>query len=118
MDFEDVKKVLGEATQKVVQKSGEVLEYSKIKYAIYDIQNDINKIFVQLGQMIYEGINSGDVIDDNIKEKCEIIDAKKLEIAELEEKLAFLKNNKKCNLCGKFSKKDDAFCASCGEKFE
>ena len=117
MDFEDVKKVLGEAANTVVQKSGEAWEFGKIKYAIYDAQNDINKIFAQLGQLVYEGTSSGELNDGQIREKCNAIDAKKMEIVELEDKLAVLKNSKKCPGCGKFCKKEDVFCAACGYRF-
>jgi len=113
MDFQDVKKVVGDTAQKVVKKSGEAVEFGKLKYKIYDIQNDISKIFVQIGQDVYEGYK-GDYVNDDIPSKCELIDQKKAEIEELEEKLRELKNTKKCNSCGKVSKKEDAFCPSCG----
>jgi len=116
MDFQDVKKVVSDAAHKVAQKSGEAVEYGKIKYAIYDIQNDINKIFTSLGQDVYENYKSESECGD-VSQSCEIIDAKKQEIEELEAKLADLKNNKKCPDCGKVTKKEDAFCPACGISF-
>ena len=113
MDLQDVKKVVVEGAQKVAKKSGEALEYGKIKYAIYDIQNDINKIFTQMGQAAYEAHKGGDIGDD-ITQKCELIDEKKHMINELQSDLAALKNSKKCDGCGKFVKKEDAYCPACG----
>ena len=115
MDFQDVKKIVGDAAQKVAQKSGEALEYGKVKYAIYDIQNDISKIFTQMGQDVYESYKGG-TVDDTISQKCDLIDEKKAEIEDLEVKLEELKNCKKCE-CGKSCKKEDAFCAACGHNF-
>jgi len=115
MDFQDVKKVVGDAAQKVAQKSGDAVEYGKTKYKIYDTQNEINKIFTRMGQEAYENYKNGVSFDD-ISQSCDLIDAKKDEIEELEAKLTDLRNNKKCN-CGKTCKKDDAFCPACGQNF-
>ena len=116
MDFNDVKKVVSDTAHKVAQKSGEAVEYGKVKYKIYDIQNDINKIFTQIGQDVYEAHKGGAVYDD-ISQKCDIIDEKKEEIEELQEKLAELKNSKKCTDCGRTTKKEDAFCPGCGVNY-
>ena len=116
MDFNDVKKVVSDTAQKVVQKSGEAMEYGKIKYKIYDIQNDISKIFAQIGQDVYEGYKDGAASYD-ISQKCDIIDEKKEEIEELQAKLVELKNSKKCLACGRMTKKEDAFCPACGDAF-
>jgi len=112
MDFNDVKKVVGDTAQKVVKKSGEAVEYGKLKYKIYDLQNDINKIFTQIGQDVYEGYK-GDYVNDDIPNKCTLIDEKKAGIEELEEKLRELKNTKKCE-CGKVTSKENSFCPACG----
>jgi len=116
MDFQDVKKVVSDAAHKVAQKSGEAVEYGKIKYAIYDIQNDVNKIFTSIGQEVYESYKNNSECGD-VSKSCETIDAKKEEIGELEAKLFDLKNNKKCHDCGKITKKEDAFCPACGANF-
>ena len=116
MDFNDVKRIVGDTAKTVAKKSGDALEYGKIKYAIYDIQNDINKIFSQMGQDVYESYKSGDN-EPNFSEKCQLIDEKKHMIEELQNDLAALKNNKKCSDCGKMAKKDDAYCPACGQSF-
>jgi len=95
MDFQDVKRVVGDAAQKVVQKSGEAVEYTKLKYKIFDIQNDINKIFTRMGRDVYASYNGGNVEDADIEKNCQLIDEKKSEIEALEEKLAELKNKNK-----------------------
>ena len=116
MDFNDVKRIVGDTAKTVAKKSGEALEYGKIKYAIYDIQNDISKIFTQIGQDVYESYKNGDDAAD-FSEKCKVIDEKKCMIEELQADLAALKNSKKCSECGKMAKKDDAYCPACGQNF-
>ena len=116
MDFNDVKKVVSDTAQKVVQKSGEAVEFGKIKYKIYDLQNENNKLFTQIGQDVYESYKC-DVSAADIADKCDIIDEKKAEIEDLQAKLVELKNSKKCLGCDKMAKKEDAFCPSCGKSF-
>ena len=41
--LENVMSAVGSAAQTVVKKSGEVVEYSKLKYSMFDLSNSIKK---------------------------------------------------------------------------
>ena len=46
MDFlENVMSAVGSAAQTVVKKSGEVVEYSKLKYSMFDLSNSIKNLY-------------------------------------------------------------------------
>ena len=49
MDFlENVMSAVGSAAQTVVKKSGEVVEYSKLKYSMFDLSNSIKICILRL----------------------------------------------------------------------
>ena len=54
MDFlENVMSAVGSAAQTVVKKSGEVVEYSKLKYSMFDLSNSIKNLYSQIGEAVY-----------------------------------------------------------------
>ncbi len=85
MDFlSNMQKFLTNTTEIVVQKTGELVETSKVKYSIFDIRNDIEKICTEIGEKIYEGYRNEENVAEFIEEKC-------LEIDKLNEKMELLK---------------------------
>lgn len=113
MDFvENVKDVISNAAQTVAEKSGEILEKSKVQYSIFDLNNDIKKLYTEIGRLAYQTFKTDDDNSDEIKMKCEIISAK---LAKIE----VLKNNPssvgfKCPSCGRKTDGADNYCPSCG----
>ena len=54
MDFlSNVKKAFKDTSKTVVQKTEELVETSKTKYSIYDVKNDIEAIYTEIGREIY-----------------------------------------------------------------
>ena len=102
---------------KVVKKSGELVEMSKIKLGIASVKSEIGTNYKVLGELVYraqreDGADTSK-IDDVITKIDELYDR----LDELNEVSAALKNEKVCACCGKSNPIDQPFCGGCGQKF-
>ncbi|MBQ2613863.1 MAG: hypothetical protein IJB80_00825 [Clostridia bacterium] len=114
MDFLDqVKKTAADVAQKVGQKSGELVEISKIKYEVYDLNSDIKKLYTEIGKNVY-ALMRRDELPEEVSMKCEIIEAKLAKIEALKRKEKNLKQQITCPVCHRECGKDDAVCPYCG----
>ncbi|HIV85864.1 MAG TPA: zinc ribbon domain-containing protein [Candidatus Monoglobus merdigallinarum] len=117
MDFLDnVKNVVGSAAQTVMKKSGEVVEYSKIKYAIFDINNTIKELSLEIGTAVYDSYEKDTPLDGSVKDKCAKIKELKEQLLGYVEQLESYKSMVRCVSCGKSVKNDCSYCPYCGSK--
>lgn len=88
MNFMDnLKKAVSDTASVAARKTSEFVEKSKTKYSIYDLKNEIEKIYTQLGEEVYKSYKSDESIADFVENKCAEIDALNSKIAELNKKL-------------------------------
>lgn len=88
VDFlSNVTKLLSDTTEKVISKTGEFVENSKIKYNIYDAKNEVGKLCTEMGQKIYDGYRNDENVGEFIEEKCLEIDRLNEKIKKLEAEL-------------------------------
>ena len=78
-------------TKNVIDKTNNVVNQTKLKFAINETKDKINEIYAEIGKTVYEEIEVGGNIGDAVREKCEKIDALQIELGELKEQLAELK---------------------------
>ena len=117
MDFlENVMSVVGSAAHNVVKKSGEVVEYSKIKYAMYGVNSTIRELKEEIGQAVYDSYKTSTPLDEIVKEKCAQIDKLSEQLGEYEDQLDNYKSMVKCPECGQSVKDDSNFCSVCGAR--
>lgn len=115
MDFLDnVKKIVTDTAQTAVKKSGEIIESTKIKYNIFDLKNDIDKIYREIGEEIYNKFENEADVFDSVTQKCELIKEKNKMIAQLEKEIAELKNFVKCENCYSDCERTMKYCPKCG----
>ncbi len=113
MNFlENVKEVVADTAQTVAKKSGELVDKTKTSYAIYDLNNDIKKLYNEIGRLTYLSIEEEEDHTDSIKMKCDIIKSKLARIETLKTQTNF--GGFKCPVCGKPSDSSADFCPSCG----
>ncbi|MBR5587170.1 MAG: zinc-ribbon domain-containing protein [Clostridia bacterium] len=102
-----------------VKTSGAVVETVKSSLAIADKEAETNKIFRQLGALVYEAYKAEiDVDADAVAEKCAALDDCFAEIEALKEKVNDIKNSKTCPACGAKVKGEYKFCPVCGAKMD
>ncbi len=85
--LENLKKAAENTVKIVSQKTGEIVEDSKTKYSIFDLKNEIEKAYTEMGKEIYEASREDRNIADYIEEKCAQIDKFNEEIETLRQKL-------------------------------
>ena len=112
--FDQVKKTAADVAQKVAKKSNELVEVSKIKYEIYDLNADIKKLYAEIGKQVYAQMKDSDALPEDVMMKCEIIEAKLAKIEALKRKEKNLKQQITCPVCHRECGKDDAVCPYCG----
>lgn len=117
MDFmENMKNIVENTAQVVAKKSGEVFESSKIRYAMFDLSNEVKKLYAEIGEAFYESYKTGDSVSDDVVEKCRQIDVKRAEILNLTDQLAGIKSEVSCPVCGRKCKVENNFCPYCGSE--
>ncbi len=103
---------------KVIKKSGELVELSKVKFQIANTKSEIGANFKELGELVYHAQKS------EAQPDTQIIEGTITKIDELYAKLealmaenSSLKNEKLCPSCEKSNPNDAQFCLDCGYKF-
>ncbi len=115
--FDQVKDTIKKTAVAAYDKSGQLVDITKIKLAIVSAEGAAEKLYKELGEMYYKDANDGKINDEEaIKSLCDAIDAKLEEIETLKSKIASKKNMKLCPVCGKEIPENAAFCPVCGAK--
>ncbi|MBQ2932421.1 MAG: zinc-ribbon domain-containing protein [Clostridia bacterium] len=84
---ENLKKAAENTFHTVTKKTGEFVEDSKTKYSIFDLKNEIEKVYTEIGKEIYLASKEDRNVADFIENKCADIDKLNAEIEELQKKL-------------------------------
>ncbi len=112
--FDQVKKTAADVAQKVAKKSNELVEVSKIKYEIYDLNADIKKLYAEIGKQVYAQMKDSDALPEDVMMKCEIIEAKYAKMEALKRKDKDMKQQMTCPVCKKECKDAEDVCPYCG----
>ena len=102
-------------TRKVIGKTNNVVDQTKVKFAISDTQNKINELFSEIGREIYTCHANGTDVPDFGETFAKLGDLHS-EVEDLCEQLSCLKNTKQCPSCNTYNDKNNEYCAKCGEK--
>lgn len=105
---------LKRATKNIAQKTGDMVEISKLNMSISQEKDKIARIYSDIGKAVYEQYKSGN--DVGFADKCDIISEHERKIEELQQKILEIKNVKKCSSCGTEVSVDTAFCPQCGAR--
>ncbi len=115
---ENAKKVLTSATKKVLRKSSEIYETTKVSLKISSLKSDIDAKYAEIGKAAYKSYKGEEISSDAAEKLFMEIDKINDEIAELSQKLSDMKDVVICPECGSEISKDSMFCANCGERIE
>ncbi len=115
MEFLDqIKQTVTDAASSVAQKSSEMLEVSKIRYAMHDLKGDIKKLYTEIGRLCYDERANGIDHTEEITIKCDIVQVKKAKIDALQNKEKQIRQEMVCPICGKEVNKKTQYCTYCG----
>ena len=103
---------------KVVKKSGELVEITKVKLSIVDIKNKIDARFKELGRIVYNASGPEYSEAEGADAIIEELNALYEELKKTEERLAELKSEVVCKSCGSLSSDDSLYCRKCGAKLD
>ncbi|MBW7476816.1 zinc ribbon domain-containing protein [Paenibacillus oenotherae] len=109
--FDKVKQGASDAAKKAQQ----TVEITRLKSQISGKEKEMEKLYLIMGEAIYRAHESGDITaaDMEIASFCEQLDAMKLEIQLLDERIRNIRFEKSCT-CGKVVPLDARFCPDCG----
>ena len=85
--FDDLTKKAAKFTEKTIEKSSELADTAKIKISIKSAQADLDKQFIELGQVYYEMCCKDNVFDQGTAKIIQEINKIKDKIEKLEKEL-------------------------------
>ncbi len=98
------------------KKAEKVVELSKLKIRVSQLNSDIKKAYEKLGSAVYH-MKKADYKDEElISSVAEEIDDLIAEKAKAEAKIALLKNQTVCSTCGAKNPSDAVYCVKCGSR--
>lgn len=113
--FNSLKEGFTKTANKAIKVSNEVVEITKLNFAISDVNSSIDKKLKEIGDMVYKSYTKNESISDEISEKCSEIDKAYEELESLKAKIRTLKKIKVCPKCSEDNVEDSNFCKKCGE---
>ena len=97
--FSKTTKELGKTTRELGARAEQTIEAQKIRSKITGEERIIEKIKVDIGDIVYRRHSQGDGIDSELSALCQEIDQHYLKIREYKDNAANLKGEKICPSC-------------------
>ena len=114
--FEDFGKKLTKVGEVTAQKTKEVAEFTKLNAKILDVQNKLDKAYIEVGKKYVElhPVNE----DEQMKYVVDAAYALEDQLKELRKQLQDLKGMVKCDVCGSEIDAEAVFCSRCGAELK
>ena len=107
-------KEIGKATKELGARAEQGIEAQKIRKKIAGEERIIEKIKVDIGDVIYRRHSQGDGIDIELSALCQEIDQHYLKVREYKDSAANIKGQKICPSCEREVDINVSFCPYCG----
>ena len=112
--FGNLSKTLKKTVDTVGKKTDEFVEIQKIRTRQHVLEDQIEKNYQDIGQIIYNRYLNGEAFDENLAGICKDITDLEKEIADCKDEVANKRGRVVCPACGANVPKDAAFCMCCG----
>ena len=112
--FDGLVKTFSKTTRELGARAEQTIETQKIRNKIAGEERIIEKIKVDMGDIIYRRHEAGDGIDSELSSLCQEIDQHLLKIREFKDNAANLKGQKICPSCEREVDMSVSFCPYCG----
>jgi hypothetical protein len=83
----------GEIAQTAAKKSGEVVETTKLNMSINGEEENVRKLYAELGKLYFDSVSSGAPVDSVAEELCDKIREHQENINEFKEKIKHIKES-------------------------
>ncbi len=117
---EEISKIVGNTASNtyntVADKSGKLIEETKLKFSISDKENQIEKVYEEIGKTVYDMYKNGEDVGKVFTKECKKIDKYNTEISDMNTKILYNKGVRVCPECGEMISVESAFCQNCGAK--
>ena len=117
---EEISKKVGDTATNtyntVADKSGKLIEETKLKIAISDKETDIDEVYEEIGKAVYEQYKAGEEVGKEFTKLAKKIDKLNEEIKDMNTKILYNKSLRVCASCGEVIALNSKFCTNCGEK--
>lgn len=98
------------------KKAEELANVAKLKLDGAQLNQDIKKLFVQMGEFVYRSYRNAESGTEQIEQWCDQVDTKKEELRKNRAKINALLHKKVCPECSHANDEESIFCARCGAK--
>jgi DNA repair exonuclease SbcCD ATPase subunit len=116
MDIEKIRNSIESRANDAFKKTEEVISTSKLNFKISDKKQDIESLYLEIGEKIYEKYEKNETIDTSLIKYCKDIKKIKADITLIESKILKLQDRSICPICGNELSKHDVYCNNCGSK--
>ena len=107
---------MGKAADVASKKTNELVSSTKVNLQIFELKNDIEALYKEVGRSVYMA-HTGEAVDpQEIDGKIAQIDEKVARLSCLQEELERQRPGKRCPACGKACQPEDVFCRFCGQR--
>ena len=112
--FEDLGKVLSEKAETVSAIASEAMEVQKLKHQVRVFERSNGHDLEDLGRAVYQRYLDGALLDETAQELCSAIQEREEGIEDCLKRIALIKGEQKCPVCGRDVNKGMSFCPYCG----
>lgn len=113
--FEDILSKARDFAGAAKDKTGELVDKTKLKMEISDTEKKLAATFEGIGRLIYDAETSGEDIEALKKDAFETVGELQKELNALQNKLYELDGIVRCTECDTPNETDAAFCKKCGK---
>ena len=96
------------------KKTEEMLETSKLKLQVVQINSDIDKIYKRIGELMYSQSRNNISASAEIEDAMNQIDKLYQDATDINAKISEMQKFIKCSNCGAANSMDAIFCSRCG----
>lgn len=104
--------------QDIAQKVKNTNRVEKLEFCIQEERLAQKELYSEIGRVFYETVSDRSQLDVPIATLLLKIDDSVRKVCELQEKIAQIKNEKRCPVCGRSYNPDFVYCAGCGTKLD
>jgi len=110
----DLKDTLLKFTRGVTKTSGELLKSTKLSLALASEEENLKKIYMEIGKKVHEIYQYGGSLGKFFDEKYAEIQQTETTIKEMRNQMDLIKGVKSCVKCGASIERSAGFCPKCG----